>query len=162
LSSKSQIFSADMNVSLFLFITFTLFSIFLFNYSSTEIDDYISMRDMQNLAVLSTDSIIRSPGFPNDWNHTNVRSLGLADEENVINYSKMMELSQVDYFLAKTLLTQRIYEFYINITEFNGTSIMIYGNDDTSSSATILPYTRFCLLDEGFRRPVYLHMVIWI
>jgi len=159
--SRSQIFSIDLNVSLFLFISFTLLAIFLFNYTSTQIDDYISGRGMENLAIMSTDTLVRSPGFPQDWNSGNFTSIGLADEDNVLNYTKLLELNETDYASAKILFTQGIYEFYINVTDFGENVIMTYGNTDISSANSIVPIRRFCLLDNGTRKPVYFDMVVW-
>lgn len=158
---KSQIFSIDLNVSLFLFISFTLFSIFLYNYTSTQVDDYISLREMENLAVLSTDTLVLSSGFPSDWNSTNFIAIGLADEENVLNYTKLLEFNDSEYYSVKLMITQGLYDFYVNVTYFDGSVVLTYGDTDISSSKFVVPLRRFCLLDDGTRRPVYFDMVIW-
>jgi hypothetical protein len=124
-------------------------------------DDYISIREMENLVSLSTDTLVRSPGFPPDWNSTDYIAIGLADDDNVLNYTKLVEFNDTDYASVKALITQGLYEFYINVTYMDNSIIMTYGDTDTSSASLVIPMRRFCLLDNGTRRPVYFDMVVW-
>lgn len=158
---RGQILSIDMNISLFLFVAFVLASTMVFNHVSSQLDDYIVYSGMVRTAVILSDTLVRSPGYPANWNSTNVMSVGLAEESNIINGSNLLKLGAIPYQTFKERTGIEDYDILINITSLGGQELFTYGPTGFEESTQIFPLMRLCILDNGTMRPVHFSVVVW-
>lgn len=123
---KAQSWSIDLALSVLIFIS--LISIFLFNFNNFTNDaaNQRSLSSMQDQSLEVTETLIRTKGFPNDWNITTVKSVGLANRQNVLNNSKIEEFLAVDYNLSRSRMGIWNYEYFTIMEHLNKS--IVYDN----------------------------------
>lgn len=127
---KGQMFTGDLAVATMLFIA-TLTLVFLLWDNITEkINSAEQYKEMDTLATDITEQMLRTPGSPIDWNETNVYSIGLADEDRVLNESKLLAFvgmynTTVRYRDNQFFMNLGPYDFFINFTYLNGTQLVV-------------------------------------
>lgn len=136
-----QIFSGEFFLAYVLFTAAFGMVLYLWNADVRDINDAERLYGMESLAVDLTEQLIRTGGFPTEWNFSNVVSIGLADESRILNSSKiisfvvMMNNSRYDnlcndssltnYECEKHFLGVRNFEFSANLTYLNDTTVVI-------------------------------------
>ncbi len=110
----------DFAASMVIFSTALLVVFFAWSYATQQNQQQLSYNIMENAATSASDSLVRHPGLPEDWNETTVLSIGLAASENVINESKAESFLKIDDYTIKKLLGIGNYDFYFEIRYDNG------------------------------------------
>ncbi len=163
---KAQVWSFDFMASVLVFFMILAVLFFAWEYTTFQNEDQIIFNDMENSALTLADSIIRTRGFPEYWNESNVQVLGLASEENVLNETKILMFVQMDYDSAKRILGIPAYEFYFQLLRLNGTQAranstdLLTGLDPTEfqNSTIIVPVERYILFES---RVAKLRFMLW-
>lgn len=160
---KLQVWSLDFAISLVIFFSALVLIIFSWNYTSIQAVEQREFNNMQTLALEISDSLIRTTGIPADWDLINVKIIGLASNENILNSTKIEQLLNLDYDKIKQLLVIANYEFYFELDYLNNTIIEINGNETKkglypSNANIIVPTERYCLYDEEI---VKLKFILW-
>ncbi len=163
---KAQAWSFDFMASVIMFFMILTVLFFTWEYTSLQSNDHVMFNDMESSALTLADSMIRSRGFPRDWNGSNIQVLGLASEENVLNETKMLMFVQMDYGDAKRILGIPAYEFYFRILHLNGTQAwannteLLTGLDPTvfQNSTMVVPIERCILFDHSVAK---LSFMLW-
>lgn len=162
MSAKAQFFSTDFFLSFVIFLLLFAGFYFAWNYSNNLISDSYNTRSMETRGVQASDVLIRTKGIPENWNSSNVVSIGIANSENVINKTLTLRLSTINYNISKALLGIQDFEYYLVIEDFNSSMIFTYGLNAPSSSKIILPITRYTLYDnESSKIPARMRLIIW-
>jgi hypothetical protein len=151
---KAQVWSLDFAASVIIFTFVVGIVIFAWNYAIRNSADQVNLNILENDVLMISDTLIRVPGLPERWNESNVRVLGLAMEENVLNKTKVMQFVGMDYDKIKYLLGIMGYEFYFEIRYPNNTLMWMdgtalnKGTDPTGENTTIIvPAERYVILD---------------
>lgn len=158
---KAQVWSLDFALSLMIFMTSLFAVIFAWNYISVNAMENQEMKELQVMALALSDSLIRSKGIPVDWNESGVEVIGLAEDENVLNITKVgffVNMSVTDNDRLKGLMDIGFYGFYFEVRDINGT---VYANTTTPVSTTspiVVPIERYAMYDE---RIVKVRFIIW-
>jgi hypothetical protein len=163
---RAQVWSFDFMASVIVFFVIIAILFFSWEYITFQNEDLITFNEMENNALSITDTLIRTPGFPEHWNETNVQIMGLASEENVLNETKILMFVQMDYDYAKRILGIPAYEFYFRISYLNGTQAranntdLVIGLDPTLflNSTMVVPIDRKILFDT---RVASLEFILW-
>jgi uncharacterized protein (UPF0333 family) len=148
LNKKGQVWSLDFVTSLVIFFLVLVPLFFVWNYVNVQNMEQRTLNDIQMLALSVSDSLIRTRGIPENWNSSNVNVIGLADEENVLNSTKvshLMDMGNNEYELTKNILTGK-YDFFFGITDLNGTQYGTIGSKP--ADRTVVPVERYCLYNE--------------
>lgn len=156
--SKGQIFSIDFMASLMFFLPFLLIMIFLWNYSETQYTETERTIDMRDKAVLISDLLLKSEGYPKDWNSANVVTLGLAKENNKISNEKLNRLYEINCTRFKEIFDMK-YNFFLEITDVNDN--ILFTDDkcgNYSNAEDIIPIQRYGLLEEKL---IKMEVLIW-
>jgi hypothetical protein len=120
---------------------------------------------MESAAMSVSDTLVRQPGIPEGWNSTNVTTIGLASQENVLNESKLSEFMAMDYGSIKSLLGIANYEFYFEVRYPNGTLASLPGGGQItkgtypSDAGMIIPVDRHALYMES---PASMTLILWV
>lgn len=158
---KAQVWSLDFALSLIIFMTSLFAVIFAWNYISVNAMENQEIKDLQMKALALSDSLMRTRGIPADWNESGVKVIGLAEDENVLNVTKVMlfiNMSVNDNDHLRGLMDIGLYDFYFEVKDINGT---VYANTTTPVSTTspiVMPIERYTMYDE---RIVKVRFVIW-
>lgn len=159
---KAQTWIFEFIISFLIFVGLLLLSLSILNSSndSSEFDSVV--RDADHIS-----SVLMSSGSPNDWNSSNVKSLGLLSD-NRINKSKLLEFDSLDYYTSKSLFSvSNDFAFYFEnssgILNVEGTCLrgLITGCDDLISNLEyedLASSRRIIILDSSI---VELVVVVW-
>ena len=120
---KGQIFTIDFMISIAIFIIVLITIISTWYFIDTHIKEVESRRDMHSVSLSVSDALVRSSGHPQDWNSTNVQSVGLAKEEYVLDLRKVMSLMNMDYDTARSVMRLGNYHISIYLTDLNGYNV---------------------------------------
>ena len=124
---KAQISGLDLILALMLF--FTVVTLFAVLWDTVHYN-VKSSADADIIAIQVANRLLESPGYPQDWNATNVELIGLSSERGVVDQSKLenlFELITLDYDKVRELLGLGPYQIYINMTYTDGTPVYING-----------------------------------
>jgi len=118
----------------------------------------------ERMSLTASDSLIRTPGVPDDWNLDNVISIGLVDKEYVINETKAAMFLGMDYGEARDMLLDVSYDFYFEMSGMNGDIISINGTNATkgsypgSGASNVIPAKRYAVYNGGI---VEISFMLW-
>ncbi|MEM7815533.1 MAG: hypothetical protein QXN71_00240 [Candidatus Aenigmatarchaeota archaeon] len=163
---KAQIWSMDFGASLLIFISAMVILLFAWSYVMQQNQQQILLNSMESTAMGISDSLVRQPGIPNEWNETTVETIGLAVRENVLNETKVGYFVNMDSETIKTILGISGYNFYFEIRYSNGTlaevpggSKAVTGNYPPQSASFSVPSERYVIYDE---KPARLKFILWV
>lgn len=142
------------------FITVIIFFFYSLNYggeSHEVIDDLFYDGEFVSSTLLSE-------GFPDNWNSTNVVTIGITNE-NKINETKLLNLYNMTntsegYAKTKSIFNTR-YEYFFNLSEpitFGSEAIAGIGNLPNSNVKNSIQITRFTIYKN---KPVSLYLQVW-
>lgn len=161
MDKKAQVWSLDFALSLMIFMSALFATVFAWNYISANTAGTQTMHELQAKALALSDSLIRTPGLPQDWNESTAQVIGLAEDENVLNIAKVrsfVNMSDDDYDRLKGLMDIGFYDFYLEVVDLNGT---VFENTTTpvdQSSLTVVPVERYVIYNG---RVAKVRFVIW-
>lgn len=118
--SKAQIVSGDFTISVAIFIAILVMVLPLWNYVETQVRSNEERMDMESSLMIVSDVLIKTQGLPENWSASNVRSIGLADEEGILNTTKVLNLINMSYDNVRDLLGIKNYELYISLKDIDG------------------------------------------
>lgn len=147
-----------MALSLIIFFSAMISAVFAWNYISTDAVQTQEMKEMQLSVLTLSDSILRTPGVPADWNESTVKVIGLVNDENILADSKVRSFTNMSYSTARSLLGVYPYDFYFEIKDVNGT---VYGNTTfpvSSDASIVVPAERYAMYNG---RIVKVKFVMW-
>jgi hypothetical protein len=145
---KGQVWSLDFITSIVAFLIVLIPLFFIWSYVNIQNQQQIIFDDVETSTLSISDSLIRTKGSPEGWNTTNVKIIGLASEENVLNSTKVsyfFTMGNTEYNRTRTVLTGS-YDFFFNLTDINGTVHGIIGNKPVDRMT--VPIERYCLYNE--------------
>jgi hypothetical protein len=148
---KAQISGLDLILAIMLFsMAIILFSILW------EVVQYNvkTSADADVIAIQVANRLLDSPGYPYDWNATNVQLIGLSSERGVIDQAKFLNLinmlgngSSSNYTKARELLDLGPYQLCISMTYPNGT-VTQGGNCNFGNTTSVSIIKRTALFGE--------------
>ncbi len=162
---KAQIWSMDFVISVIMFFATISFLFFAWNYASSQTRTQISLISMQKTSLTVSDSLVRIPGIPKNWDMENVVALGLVNGEYEINETKLGMFLDMSYSKAKKLLLDKNYEFYFEMRDMNNTLIELSGENVTkgtypsASSSIVAPVTRHAMYNGKI---ITVNFILWI
>ena len=160
---KAQIWSIDMIVSVAIVMIAFMVLLNAWSEANNEVIQNQKLESLLQRVILISNILTRTPGLPSDWNATNVKSIGLSSREGVLSESKVLELKSLNYDTSKFLMGIKTEEFYITITDINGTILTIQGMNATAGIAptnpkTTIPIGRLILLEK---KPAIFTLLLW-
>jgi len=162
---RGQVWSADFIASMIVFFTAVAIIIFAWNYIIGQNQEQLSLNEIENTALSASDSLIRSPGIPYDWDETSVTTLGIAEQENVLNTTKASMFLDMDELKIKSLLGISNFEFYWELAYLNGSLIqdasgqdMKKGAEPAANSRIVVPVQRLVVYDG---LPAKMAFLLW-
>ncbi len=148
LNKKGQVWSLDFITSVLVFLVVLIPLFFVWNYVNIQNQQQILFDEVEILTLSISDSLIRTKGLPEDWNTSDVSSIGLSSEENVLNVTKVsyfLTMGNSEYNRTRAILTGG-YDFFFNLTDINGTTYGTIGNKPQDRMT--IPIERYSLYNE--------------
>ena len=156
---KGQLWTLDMVLSLMIFFSALLSIIMAWNFISADIFEGQEMTEMQLKTMTISDSLIRTPGVPENWTNDTVSVIGLAYSDNELNTQKVEEFVNMSYSRSRALLSVMPYHFYFEVKDINGTVYTNTSNPMNSDASVIIPAIRYASFND---RIVKVTFAMWI
>ncbi len=163
--------SGDFVVGLVVFVVVLSFLLPLADDLWRQTSTVSEERHLQGQALSVSDLLLRSPGYPSDWNETTVQSIGLANEEHVLNSTKVLRFLNVlnaDYYTAKSRLGLPSAHVNFSVTDKTGAPLVLEGNltqytrsEPPTSNAFSVKRLALVQLNATHRQLVNLNVVVW-
>lgn len=151
--NKGQIISGDFTISVLLFIFILILILPLWNYVETQVRSTEDRRDMESSLLIMSDVLTKTSGLPNNWNTTNVRSIGLSDKAGILNRTKVLNLINMDYDSVRNLLGVQTYQMYILLEDVEGYNL--------TSGVCNSPIAYFSVSEEDVKPVIANSGIIW-
>jgi len=122
--NKGQVFTPDFVASI------ALFSLFLIMFGvvwNTSIDLFVDESNVEEVQHDYTFSLLRTQGYPHDWNTSNVEIPGLYTENGFLSAEKFKEFYDLGVGDQRRVL--RADDFYMRLKYLNGTTVSYQGNE---------------------------------
>jgi len=120
---KAQIWFTDFVIGTLIFtVTLIVYYSYIANISK---QDTLVAEDLIGNAEFVSTSLLLS-GFPNDWDNTTVQSIGITNDNQRINKTKILNFEKLPYNKTKKLLGT-IYDYFVFFTNENDTLINVEG-----------------------------------
>ena len=100
---KGQLFSSDMIVAVFLFLAAVSAALFAWNSAIDKSVQTMQRQDMEITGTRILDILVKSPGYPIDWENKNATTIGLASYDRTIDANKLNAFLDMDYNRTKNI-----------------------------------------------------------
>lgn len=121
---KGQLFSSDMVASVFLFSIAVSTVLFAWNSVIDNSVNDMQRKDMEITATRILDILVKSPGYPIDWEKSNASVIGLANYDRTIDANKLNTFINMDYNTTRKIFGIP-YDYFFRIGNYtkgvNGT-----------------------------------------
>ena len=134
--NKAQIAVTDLFVAIFIFIAL-LISIFVtWNIYITRIEQRDNYNNILSNAVQITDTLVKSPGKPINWEQNNATAeiIGLASSDRNLSERKVNAFVTLTYNTTKDLLNIKRYDFKFTLININNSALIEYGLNSTGNN----------------------------
>ena len=163
---RAQAWSLDFISSVTVFFMILVVLFFAWEYSTYQSTEQMVFNEMENKAIITVDTLIRTRGYPEFWSSSDVEILGLASEENVLNETKILEFVGMDYGQARSLLGIPSQNFHFSLMHLNGSVVRSQGTDLESgldptlftNTTLVVPVERYILFDHRVAR---VRFILW-
>ncbi|MBI4020336.1 MAG: hypothetical protein HY367_03305 [Candidatus Aenigmarchaeota archaeon] len=161
---KAQVWSIDFVVSVIVFFIAVSLTVFAWDYSISQNQAQASFSNAESITLSVTDALIRTKGIPEDWDDSNVRSVGLASAENIVDQEKVEEFLDLDYNTSKERLGISRYEYHFELRYANNSVIQLPGGDNITkgiqpfNASLVIPAERYVLYNTKISR---LQFILW-
>ncbi len=164
LKRKAQLFSVDVGLTFLVFVGFIVIFTTLWNQSVKQLDESLEKQNLQEKIFYYSDYLVRTKGYPENWNNSNVLLIGFAgNNENVLLTSKIDNFMLLNYSFAKNRMNLEGNEFYLKIIDvIHNQTLYSYGNMSYQDSKELIQITRFCLVNNTSKLiPSKLVLGVW-
>ena len=164
---KAQTLSPDFTISFVIFLMIIVMGIKLWDIASEKelwIDD---IDDLQKKARTTADILILTPGMPEGWDNETVVFLGLAEEDHVLNKTKLLYFRNLSYERARALMRIGANDFKLNMKYKNGSVLVMDGENMTygkeyANADNVVHSERLTLVnDSGNLFIAKLDLILW-
>lgn len=143
---KAQTVIADFLLAIVVLLIIVQLSMSGWNRNIANLRQRESRVELENLALSISDTLARGEGVPGDWSGGNVITLGLAEEPNMLDATKVDAFINLDKSVVKNLLGVEGYKFSF-ILKTGGTVVVEYG-EQVGSAAHIVTVRRLVLYND--------------
>lgn len=167
----AQVFSSETLLAYMIFSLAIVIVFFLWTTTITEIKNSERFYAMEEAAIDLGEKLVKTPGTPTNWqNETEekILSIGLtfANEPRILQKEKILSFIKImntSYEERANLLGIGKYNFYFNLTDINGTTIILENISCATGKKPYLPIEmitikRTALLDEMIVRII---LTVW-
>lgn len=132
-----------------------IISIFLFAWNSVVSDQsqFSAEDEMRSDAHYTTAFLVSTPGYPEDWNSSDVKIPGFATDDNIISDEKLKEFRDLSYSKKARLLEAQQFNLTFrnssSIIDLDGQPLSFGRNYVEENPPTVVPVTRNVLVNKS-------------
>ncbi|VVB52117.1 Uncharacterised protein [uncultured archaeon] len=142
-SRAGQMYAGEFVISYFIFMIVLSLAFYMWGNTTQGLMESETFYAIEDAAVETAETLVRTPGNPSDWNASTVTSIGLADESRILNSNKIMAMAALlnnsngNYEANRYLLGVGQYDMYVNLTYLNGSTLLINGAQAVAGSPPV-------------------------
>jgi len=175
---KAQVFSGELFLAYIFFTLVLVVVVYLWGNAIKNIFESEDNSDLEGAAVDVSENLVRTPGMPELWNKTSVKTVGLANRSRNLNEAKLLDFVDLmnpneysntcgsdisNYDCNKHLTGVGVYDFHFSLEYLNGSTVSINEQAITTGKQPVgetkkIPITRTSLLNETI---VHAKVVVW-
>lgn len=148
-NKKSQIFTIDLMVAMFIFIVLLTAIMLMWNRYIVIANNQIEYNEAQIMAYQVSDLFVKTKGKPSNWeeNSSNALIIGLASSDRIISTAKVNAFLNISYNNSKKILNIPYYDFSFQINDLLGNNLTnFYGN--TAEGDFIISLKRYIFYEN--------------
>lgn len=153
---KAQTVIADFLLAIIVLLIIVQLSMSGWTRNIDNLRERESRVEIENLALSISDTLARGEGVPGDWSGENATTLGLANEPNVLDTTKVDAFINLDKSVVKKLLGIGGYKFSF-ILKTGGTVVVEYG-EQVGSVEDVVVVRRLVLYNDD---PTLMEFRLW-
>lgn len=164
---KGQLLSSDFILGAVIFLIVIGFVVSFWFYVDFQIKSNEEKKETESRIIRVSDILIKSPGSPENWNGTNVSSVGFYADRGRLNLSKIINFLDLGYQEAKHKLGLQGYEFYLYFNGLNGSAVnyggreLSFGMNCTETSSEIYKVERVVILQDSSSFLSAMNLILW-
>jgi len=160
---KGQIWSLDLSVSAIAFLAVLIAVLFAWTYASNEAGSGLELRRMETRAVDISEALVATSGVPADWSAADVKTIGLALSEGVLNATKVATLAGLSYEEARLKVGAGVYHFHFRVKDGNNNTLQLGGvtaeaGAYPTNATVVIPVERYVSANGT---PVVMEFLLW-
>ena len=162
LHRKAQAFSSEFLLAYFIFLMVLSIAFYMWDSTILDITQSEKIYGIEETCNDISEKLLRTQGNPKNWTSSNVLSVGLADENRILNPDKILNfvsmMNESGYEDNAYLMGAGKYDFYFNLTNLAGNSIIINnkicvaGKIPTNDTEYIMTVRRTAILNNEIVR----------
>ena len=119
-------FAGDFIISIAVFLIVITILLTMFGHMTDQVSAEQSRADTDMAALFASDVLLKTSGFPDEWNATNAVSLGLRNSDGRLNITKIKNFVSMNYNKSRQLLGFQDIDFNVTFFDTNN-NIMLSG-----------------------------------
>lgn len=160
---NAQIATTDLITAVSLFIIVISIVFIMYVRMNDDLYKEVEFKDMKSVADNIVENLVRSEGAPENWDHENVRVVGLAKDDRVLMTEKLANFTMINYSWAKRLMGLANKEFYFYVKNLDGETLLeagVHPEEDPLCNKTYeaVTSTRLAMWDSSV---VKLYFTVW-
>lgn len=146
---RGQYFTHDFLLSIILFLAIMSLGLNTWDNLGKKINEVDYLEYMEQKSFYITDVLIKTQGYPQNWNETTVLLPGLSSgKSHILNYTKINMMNSINN--SEMIRMWDIQGYGYNLTIRNSTAvIMSHGSLVLQNASILLPYSRVVTIDYG-------------
>lgn len=123
-SHNGQMFASDLVASVVVFFFIVNLSLIIWNLAYKSETQFSEERQLQERVVRTSDLLVRTPGYPQNWTDDTVKLAGFATQDHVLSNEKLRAFNNTSYRTQREVLRSRAHQYYLTVT-VDGTIVTI-------------------------------------
>ena len=162
-TSKGQSWTMDYISSASVVSFILILALLSWNFMAVRWSNIDNYNKLYATAIFASENLVNSRGYPPGWENakeSDIISIGLADESNVLNDRKlerMDNISRSNYTMLKQKMASSRYEFYVNISSSDRKSTYYEFGLKPLENQTIV-FERLALVNNT---PAIVKVILW-
>lgn len=157
---KGQVLTSDFVLSLIIFFVIFEFTFTIWNMAQSKTIHLDEERRMQEKTAFITETLIKSQGYPINWNENDVILIGLSDESFILQDEKVKKFQNMDYEKIKNIFG--IEDYGLNVTISTKNAYYTIGKEIDDDALIIMPIKRIIILNNsGTMERGSLSLITW-
>ncbi len=154
---KGQVAIIDLFIAIAVFIILITITTLTWDLYNIRLDIRIDYDDMMIRAFQISDSLVKSSGYPGDWEKTsNPSIIGLAEADRVLSKDKVSKFTSLNYNNVKDKMKINLYDYYFLIRNAGGDPIITSGV--SPSGNYVVNLARIVVYDN---EPAIMEFALW-
>jgi len=158
---KALAFSTDFMISGFIFFAILSMTYLTWNAIESKSIAFQDYRYLSQKAGYVTEVLVRTEGYPNDWNSTNVNLPGLLDNEMYISNKKLDSLMLINLNDLKNMWGISSYNFNMTISDTSNVYFTLGETLDGSEKQVVSKSRLVIYNDSNNLIKTELQFVLW-